>query len=108
VNPSRDLVDVVSDCPHTKDPSMTLTRARHRPEPASPEAADLPDPGADSDIPSFPEVLVAPSPYWSPISSLPISTLFSTETDPAVGEAWDMVDEWGLQSFPASDPPSNW
>ncbi|WP_369134854.1 hypothetical protein [Modestobacter sp. I12A-02662] len=22
--------------------------------------------------------------------------------------AVDMVDEWGLQSFPASDPPSNW
>ena len=20
----------------------------------------------------------------------------------------DMVDEWGAQSFPASDPPSNW
>ena len=20
----------------------------------------------------------------------------------------DLVDEWGLQSFPASDPPSNW
>jgi hypothetical protein len=21
---------------------------------------------------------------------------------------WDIVDEWGDQSFPASDPPSNW
>jgi hypothetical protein len=22
--------------------------------------------------------------------------------------AWDIVDEWGEQSFPVSDPPSNW
>jgi hypothetical protein len=21
---------------------------------------------------------------------------------------WDIVEEWGMQSFPASDPPSNW
>jgi hypothetical protein len=23
-------------------------------------------------------------------------------------QAWDEVDEWGLPSFPASDPPPNW
>ena len=21
---------------------------------------------------------------------------------------WDIVDDWGVASFPASDPPSNW
>jgi hypothetical protein len=21
---------------------------------------------------------------------------------------WDIVEEWGMQSFPASDPPANW
>jgi hypothetical protein len=21
---------------------------------------------------------------------------------------WDLVDQWGAQSFPASDPPANW
>jgi hypothetical protein len=27
---------------------------------------------------------------------------------PAWDPTWDIVDQWGAQSFPASDPPANW
>ncbi len=27
---------------------------------------------------------------------------------PAWDSTWDIVDQWGAQSFPASDPPANW
>jgi hypothetical protein len=42
----------------------------------------------------------------------------SPEDDPAATDdanwdvgwnmGWDIVDQWGEQSFPASDPPANW
>jgi hypothetical protein len=45
----------------------------------------------------------------APVSG-PVPTSTRDGLDPAgpAGPAWDLVDEWGAQSFPASDPPSNW
>jgi hypothetical protein len=38
----------------------------------------------------------------------------TTATEPEVlpdeptAPEWDLVDDWGVASFPASDPPANW
>jgi hypothetical protein len=47
--------------------------------------------------------LVQPRPS-APGSRAPLPA----RTHEAVSLARDIVDEWGVQSFPASDPPANW
>ncbi len=74
------------------------------PEPAPSPTADRSEPVTGSDIRVFPQVLVALSCKWPRVGAL-TSTV---SPDAGEGSGWDIVEEWGLQSFPASDPPANW
>ena len=74
------------------------------PGPASSPTAACSEPVAGSDIPVFPQVLDALSCTWPRVGAL--ATTVSPEAGD--GSGWDIVEEWGLQSFPASDPPANW
>ena len=59
------------------------------------------------------EVLEAHACPW-PVSSLSSARADPNNTDPTKAQpdvlrpTWDIVEEWGDQSFPASDPPANW
>jgi hypothetical protein len=58
----------------------------------------------DADCLPVRAVLGGSSCRW-PRSGEPTPTRGSTGRDRA---PWDIVDEWGAESFPASDPPANW
>jgi hypothetical protein len=47
----------------------------------------------------------SPSPSADPI---PRAAQTVADTDDHVAAMDDLVDTWGMDSFPASDPPANW
>jgi hypothetical protein len=67
--------------------SPVRSRLPHPVEPSAPE-------GLPTDLPTDP-----PSRPHADSARVEAAELFLV---------WDLVDEWGAQSFPASDPPANW
>ncbi len=49
----------------------------------------------------------APDEQNGPSAREPVETSVVTRADTYQRNDW-VVDEWGQQSFPASDPPANW
>ncbi len=62
----------------------------------------------------------SPEPLWLPmefrlgvhtpddVASVPGTSSSSERPTTPPSGSWDIVDEWGMDSFPASDPPANW
>ena len=74
------------------------------PQPAWSAIFDVHALDRDSACLSAPAVSESSSCPW-PRAAESKSAKVSNGPDPA---AWDLVDEWGVQSFPASDPPAKW
>jgi hypothetical protein len=47
----------------------------------------------------------APNPQSAALIATPVD---GGATEVLWDSTWDIVDQWGAESFPASDPPANW
>jgi hypothetical protein len=74
------------------------------PGPVWPPAPGRPDSGTSLNLLSLPVVLDAASCAWPRAVPPPPAMAHQATRSPVE----DIVDEWGVQSFPASDPPANW
>jgi hypothetical protein len=55
------------------------------------------------------EAPLAPRVGWRPTARpRPVAALVRVGVRPDADPPVDIVDQWGEQSFPASDPPANW
>ena len=79
--------------------------------PPTPTIAESTDHPAASGVLSDSDVSQTPACPWPrKAATTPLSSKVDAATSAthAARLAWDIVDEWGDQSFPASDPPANW
>ncbi|GAB3974013.1 hypothetical protein V1634_19850 [Plantactinospora veratri] len=55
------------------------------------------------------QVLATVTPPHLPLPEVPVDRVLPPDLRvPAPDVPVDIVDQWGEQSFPASDPPANW
>jgi hypothetical protein len=66
------------------------------------------DPGLEAAQQPVVVSYAAPTTRMQPAAARRRSTVAGRHAGPAAPPLVDVVDQWGMHSFPASDPPANW